>query len=1051
MLNVPSQYHRLQSTKKPLPILPILILIVISSCCLPSTIRAWTLLPIIRQWHTCSSSSSSSSISSSIMSETTFEYYDKSLGSRWKKSKKDNCEGRSNDENDNKKDDDGKYQYINSSIRSMLLLEPTIVLNNDHKDKHSNIDNNNNTVTAVVDRNTLQFRWEELELFISSSSIVTNTIGMNETMTNTTHPHFLPLNSLVNIASICENIVLFSSSSLHHLIDYTNGDKDENNIEKKKKTMIPDHIHGLLRLITTDDNESSLNFQKEDEEYMKRREARIVIATLLTLNLVESSIRKICNFNNGRAPPLSVMIEIIANRSSLHNGKGECEDGEKKVWGRPQILASILRTLLLPTRNGGLNLRNLLWHGFVTTLPERWLALCIVLTLSMDSLSSSSTLKYQQQQHWIKLKENDNNVDINNNNTVALRGVQSLRKHPKMIEMLNHGQSLLQQQSVSFSSTTCSSSSFSLYQMIIQSNLIPKTYNSLLRLALDEYANDYPAIFAAIITPIIEHGLRLWCCDVNNYDDDDNIGKDDRIAGDGYFLTLDGVGQKDRHDVVLLPYFMSSSSSSSASLSNTNTSKTMLRKNQLIGEMGAVTTAYLTDLFTSPSDNVEGGDRGGGPNIRASISHGIWDDYMINELENIGRNRGKVINDDDNNKNTFDNDPMEKKKRKDNDLQDVTYALLASLHLVASEKMKKKKIVALSSSLSSSTTTLYNTNNNDSNNNNRNPLNDNAMIIKHCFPVRITSTYVPIFSNGAKLIRNMNEVLNLIKCLENLIQNHPFLISAIAEGVERKDAGDGNNNNIRDVSRSVAGLYRTHENLMRVRDDILKRFDLNNNDISSLSSSTTTNTITTVSSSSLPLWSVSNVYRENSLNSLVVECGAAETLLSEIGIVIKNFLKEVNDGIGYKLSSQKGQNNYDIKTTNSNTNTTTSMSSRKRKKLKRLCSTGQIVLNFYSHAVFVGMVYIRDHAVEQRKCYQIPSSIAVTPQRNDGTDTTSEPCEESQAKLVLVTLRLVERARMVASTFSSSPHVDRRLNALSTYVSGKDVKAFVRMGKAFLS
>merc|ERR1712238_289379 len=129
----------------------------------------------------------------------------------------------------------------------------------------------------------------------------------------------------------------------------------------------------------------------------------------------------------------------------------------------------------------------------------------------------------------------------------------------------------------------------------------------------------------------------------------------------------------------------------------------------------------------------------------------------------------------------------------------------------------------------------------------------------------------------------------------------------------------------------------------------------------------------------------------------------------------------------------------------------TSMSSRKRKKLKRLCSTGQIVLNFYSHAVFVGMVYIRDHAVEQRKDYHIPSSIAVTPQRNDGTDTTLEPCEESQTQLVLVTLRLVERARMVASTFSSSPHVDRRLNALSTYVSGKDVKAFVRMGKAFLS
>ena len=68
----------------------------------------------------------------------------------------------------------------------------------------------------------------------------------------------------------------------------------------------------------------------------------IVAATLLSLNFLEGAIRRSTGYTAGRAPLLKTMVIRLSDTT----------------------LSSILMTLLLPQ---GLNLRNLLWHGFVAS------------------------------------------------------------------------------------------------------------------------------------------------------------------------------------------------------------------------------------------------------------------------------------------------------------------------------------------------------------------------------------------------------------------------------------------------------------------------------------------------------------------------------------------------------------------------------------------------------------------------------------------------------------------------------------------------------------
>ena len=100
-------------------------------------------------------------------------------------------------------------------------------------------------------------------------------------------------------------------------------------------------------------------------------DSAIVAAALLSLNFLESAIRMAKGYTAGRAPLLKTMVTRLSDTT----------------------LASILMTLLLPQ---GLNLRNLLWHGFVATdLPRRWLSLVLILTYNLKR--NTTTEKIDQE------------------------------------------------------------------------------------------------------------------------------------------------------------------------------------------------------------------------------------------------------------------------------------------------------------------------------------------------------------------------------------------------------------------------------------------------------------------------------------------------------------------------------------------------------------------------------------------------------------------------------------------------------------------------------
>jgi hypothetical protein len=95
------------------------------------------------------------------------------------------------------------------------------------------------------------------------------------------------------------------------------------------------------------------------------------VATLFALYRLESVICSRAGYTRGKAPLLKTMLCKLRDPQSQQ----QCCPS----------LALLLECLLLPT---GLNLRNLLWHGFVGTVSRPWLALVVILVNQLEMGSS---------------------------------------------------------------------------------------------------------------------------------------------------------------------------------------------------------------------------------------------------------------------------------------------------------------------------------------------------------------------------------------------------------------------------------------------------------------------------------------------------------------------------------------------------------------------------------------------------------------------------------------------------------------------------------------
>jgi hypothetical protein len=260
------------------------------------------------------------------------------------------------------------------------------------------------------------------------------------------------------------------------------------------------------------------------------------IATLLALNGLESAIRQATGYRSGHAPLLKTMIQELP---------------EPRVF----------ELLLTPA---ALNMRNLLWHGFLVALPRCWLSLVLILTQSLLTSQDKKAIAPKP----------CNQLDL-----YSITQVDSVL-FGTSINLLAKPSTLNRDQGLS---TWLQESHLTLYRNYIQPWIDSR---------------QYPATCCALLSILVEHGLRLrWC--MANERPLDTVARCDQL-----YVTLDGHGQRQTHDLLLHPYLLDGS------------------KNRLITDDLASIMALLTDLFCSSS---------GGPNIRACVSHGSWDSWVVEE------------------------------------------------------------------------------------------------------------------------------------------------------------------------------------------------------------------------------------------------------------------------------------------------------------------------------------------------------------------------------------------------------------------------------------
>lgn len=412
------------------------------------------------------------------------------------------------------------YEYVHSSIRDVLTMKPERISDEFLRAKRSG----DTDSLIFVNGKDLIIKWDLFDEYITWRATKSEHLNIQ----------LIPMASLVTLASQCE-LALFRDDGCSFL-------------------HLPSPISGLLNVVALKTKDCS------NEE----RDAHFFIATTIALNMVENSIRHLTGKRQGRAPLLKDMIELIGRR-----------EGQFMV---PKSLVVVLKSLLLP--NDGLNLRNLLWHGFLPGIKRRWFALALVLTISIDDIAGTSSFEsHASDNHGI---------------------IEGMSCNQGLLDVIYHGRRTL----------SSVHELNKLEQKLMDSSFIPRSHHVICRAMLN-YVNS-PVMFASIATPLIEHALRiLWCRD--------NKQNKCVAAPGSYYVTLDGHGQRDKHDIVLMPF-----------MSHLDECRSE-RENLLVHRLGGPTMALLIDIFASPP---------GAPNIRASVAHGLFNADLFQELNTVSRING---------------------------------------------------------------------------------------------------------------------------------------------------------------------------------------------------------------------------------------------------------------------------------------------------------------------------------------------------------------------------------------------------------------------------
>ena len=794
------------------------------------------------------------------------------------------------------------YEFVEEKIADILVAAP------DQTWLDYNI-RRLETSSAIIDTSSLclQLGWEH-DFFKD-----TETSGMYD-FSYSEDIDQIGIPVLLHLASLCEYAV------------FPNPTTDSAATTKPTGHILPDHIQILLMQILS---------SSEKEEH----DAHVVIACQLTLQMLETEIRNLLSSHPpGKAPLLKNMIEAIGHLDLL-------ETYSAAACTYYSDLAKVLRPLLLPT---GLNLRNLLWHGFLSCLHRRWLALVIVLLMSVKKCAEEQHAKTNiATDKWRQPQQDPFNV------------FQPLSQHGANLAV---------------KSTNNVSHLEKLATFIVSSSFLPLPYLHLVRMAILSYsALHYPACFSAIMSPLLEHGIRLLWCECNN--------SDQTIArAKTYYVTLDGIGQRDRHELLLSPFLNLEGHADSTTSFTTSTVA-----NQLVFYLGAPIMSLLTDLFASPC---------GGPNIRSALAHGsgIWDGAIITELNK----RQKMIANKtvsaclaDDSTIYESNTTIVKEFSSTSAATNIACTLLTVLQLLAE---KAAAAHSKTSTLSPSVNTSF------------------------LPPVRLQiNSFRPMFSYASSMMRDLEKTIDNLQYLDSIISDGNEKNSIIRRSLINMD---GSHRRILNVLSSTVTLYRKGggslgATLSKAKSDILTEFDLNHlveleqNDSSPWQESNC-------------IWREIDLFQEYNLSTIVAKCGAARMLSSDVAFAIEQYSTKIKNGL--LLYDQ--QEHFSVQKNRNQTLPTSSIQRRQHASFIRLVSLAPHALNLYFFCAYVSLCYLNNE-------------ISV----GDSLRTAATSTHDAEiARKVLS--ELVRRCRMVVSTFSTCiiSNSDRSIKAIEDFLAAKCVK-----------
>ena len=321
------------------------------------------------------------------------------------------------------------------------------------------------------------------------------------------------------------------------------------------------------------------------------------------------------------APPPPPHLAIVLERWEALERRTALERNGRD--GPP--LAPLLYALLLPN---SLNLRNLLWHGFIGSLHRPWLSLLRIVIRQLEETDDKGAERsvVPREESAVAVDGMDEPIECFNrvDSPVAVPCPRSKPLPCPLVPwfpfawdpVLERGRALRRGRTGNLNSEALDAMAEWL-PTVQHAALFRWTVDVIQR--VDTADATPPRTIGPALVVLLEAGLRREFIDCHHSCEGPgrDIASDALMARPGVrYITLDGHGQRRQHPLLLQPYHCQSNLDSSPLDERAGcepcTSVTTLQRNRLIVALGGSRAALLTDLFLSPN----------GPNLRAALSHG---------------------------------------------------------------------------------------------------------------------------------------------------------------------------------------------------------------------------------------------------------------------------------------------------------------------------------------------------------------------------------------------------------------------------------------------